>query len=806
MQRLSRPSLARVTWWLIGTLLLAPLLVGWHLTPAQAAATFPAGFTDSLVVGLEAPTALAFTPDGRLLIATQFGRLYVSHGDTALFKALELANICATWERGLTGIAVDPAFATNRFIYLYYARVIGDTCDVNVPAANRVSRFTLQDDDIAVDEVVLIDNIPTPTGQHNGGDLAFGRDGYLYVSVGDGGRPETARQPHALNGKILRIAPDGTIPPTNPYQGLNSVACAASGGTTEGYICGEIYASGLRNPFRFAFDPNAVGTRFFINDVGQNTWEEIDEGQAGADYGWNVREGHCAKDSTDDCDLPPAGMTNPLYDYNHASGCNAITGGAFIPTGVWPAHYAGDYLFSDYGCGKLFTLHQGTGGAWTATEFASGLGSSSAVHLQFGPYCGGQALYYTSYANGGEVRRLAHDPSLNCAPTAALEATPISGPAPLTISFSAVGSSDPNQGDTFTYFWDFGDGASDTTTIPLIAHTYLQAGIYTATLWVRDDGGLLSAPATVQLGVDNSAPVAVIDVPATGAFYTSGQTYTLSGGATDEQDGPIPGERLRWTVILHHNTHTHPLFGPVSGTSVTFTAPYHEEGTTWLEVRLTATDAEGFGSTVSLPLLRLIGFTDVAADDPAALAVEQLGAHGVIRGYGQEGCTALERSYPCFGPDQTNLRAQMAALIVRAMGWSDESAINPFTDGGEIAGELWDAVAILAARGVARGYNASTFGPSDTVSQVQAVSFITRAMVARGYWQAAMADDPAIYPDVPVSTGQRLDLVTYVSNAGSLPDYPAGAAWGDWFAPATRGWFARVFWQALGDHLVTLLP
>ena len=267
----------------------------------------------------------------------------------------------------------------------------------------------------------------------------------------------------------------------------------------------------MRNIWRMAFD-RETGT-LWAGDVGQDLWEEINLIRRGGNYGWNVREGHCAKGSTDDCDAPPVGLTNPIYDYGHSTGCSAITGGAFIPAGVWPEQYAGSYLFSDYGCGKLFMLHQGVGGAWTATEFASGLGSSSAVHLQFGPYCGGQALYYTSYANGGQVRRLAHNPSLNCAPTAVLSAVPISGPSPLTVNFSAFGSSDPNQGDTLTYLWDFGDGASETTSAPLLAHTYLQGGTYTVTLRVRDNGWLISALATMQILVYNTPPVLAIHQP-----------------------------------------------------------------------------------------------------------------------------------------------------------------------------------------------------------------------------------------------------------------------------------------------------
>lgn len=152
---------------------------------------------------------------------------------------------------------------------------------------------------------MLIDSIPSPRGIHNPGDVGFGKDGYLYISVGDGAcdyagdsgcglQNDAARDPSALVGKILRIARDGSIPSSNPYQGIDSARCNLRGRALPGQKCRETFASGLRNPFRIAFDVNASDTRFYINDVGAHQWEEIDLGAPGADYGWNVREGHCA--------------------------------------------------------------------------------------------------------------------------------------------------------------------------------------------------------------------------------------------------------------------------------------------------------------------------------------------------------------------------------------------------------------------------------------------------------------------------------------------------------------------------------
>jgi glucose/arabinose dehydrogenase len=470
--------------------------------PSAATAAVPAGFTDSLVASLSAPTALAFAPDGRLLVTSQSGALRVVQDGTLLATpALDFGSgICADNERGLLGIATDPAFTANHFIYLYYTAATASGC------MNRVSRFVLSNDSVVdpASESILI-NIPSPGCCHNGGDLHFGKDGYLYVSVGDGGLG--GRDPSVLLGKILRVTSDGGIPADNPFLGADSGRCNVTGRTDPGKVCQETYSWGLRNPFRIAFDPNAAGTRFYINDVGQSTWEEIDLGQAGADYGWNVREGFCATGSTTDCGPPPAGMTNPLYAYPHSSGCNAITAGAFVPTGVWPAAYDGSYLFSDYLCGKIWQLAP-SGSGFTASEFAADLGSGGPITMIFGPTGDTQALYYTTYANGGQVRRIELTQEQNHAPTAALTADVTSGAAPLTVGFDGSASSDPDALDTLTYNWDFGDGtASIDTTAATVTHLYSAPGTFTATLTVRDNHGEMSAPATVQVQVD--APLAV---------------------------------------------------------------------------------------------------------------------------------------------------------------------------------------------------------------------------------------------------------------------------------------------------------
>ena len=496
------------------------------------AATLPADFADELVVSVGAPTALAFVPDGRMLVATQAGVLRVRSAAGALLAtpALSLGSrVCTNSERGLLGVAVDPGFATNRFVYVYYTfNKFGNGCPTmsSMAPVNRVSRFVLADTNVIdpATEVVLIDNIHSPAGNHNAGDLQFGKDGHLYVSVGDGGcdyagdsgcagANDAARDRHVLLGKVLRITSSGGSPAGNPFVGAGTARCNVTGSTTVGVRCQETFAWGLRNPFRIAVDPTAVGTRVLINDVGQNAWEEIDEAIAGADYGWNVREGHCANGSTTNCGPPPTGMTNPIFDYGRGDGCGSITGGAFVPAANWPATYTGSYLFGDYVCGRIFQLVPNGAGGFTRVTFADGLGASSAVHLAFGPHATGSALYYTTYAGGGAVRRIVFVAG-NRAPVADVSAAPTAGAPPLTVSFNASASSDPDPGDSLTYVWDFGDGTATTeTTSATTTHAYTTAGTYTATLRVRDNHGATSAPDSVRIDVGNTPPVPIVDPP-----------------------------------------------------------------------------------------------------------------------------------------------------------------------------------------------------------------------------------------------------------------------------------------------------
>lgn len=380
------------------------------LAPAEAwAQAVPAGFTSTQVTAdAESPTALAFLPNGDLLITEKDGLLlFLPSGSATTTPALDLsASVCTFSERGLLGVAVHPKFAAGaNWIYLYYTALRPDNACVN-----RVSRFRFAGGVVQpATEQILLNNMPSIAGNHNGGDVQFGRDGLLYVSIGESGAPALAQRRNILAGKILRITAEGGIPRGNPFLGPGTSRCRTTGKTAGNRTCREIFALGLRNPFRIAFDPNSsrARSRFFINDVGAGTWEEVDRGVAGANYGWPRREGPCVQGQTaaQFCGPPPPGLTNPIHSYRHTSGCRSITGGAFVPGNAgWPRLYRGSYLFADFVCGTIFRL-QPRGDSFKRTIFASNVGG--VTHMTFGP---GGDLYYATFAGDGQVRRISFGP------------------------------------------------------------------------------------------------------------------------------------------------------------------------------------------------------------------------------------------------------------------------------------------------------------------------------------------------------------------------------------------------------------
>ncbi len=299
----------------IAALMLAMTLAGDRAPDAAIAATLPSGFTESTIAaGMSSPTAMAFAPDGRVFVAEQAGSLRVIKNGALLATPFVTLTVDSSGERGLLGVAFDPNFATNHFVYVYYT--------TPSPAVhNRVSRFTANGDvAVAGSEVVLLDldNLSGATN-HNGGahPLRPGRQALRRrrrererSELADADQP--ARQDPAHQRATARSRP--TIPFYGTATGDNRA----------------IWALGLRNPFTFAFQPGTG--RMFINDVGQSAWEEIDDGIAGANYGWPDDRGGDVEPVVPQ----PALRLRPQQ--RHATGC-AITGGTFYnpPATQFPA-------------------------------------------------------------------------------------------------------------------------------------------------------------------------------------------------------------------------------------------------------------------------------------------------------------------------------------------------------------------------------------------------------------------------------------------------------------------------------------
>jgi glucose/arabinose dehydrogenase len=293
----------------------------------------PAGFTrnESWVTGLSSATAFAQAPDGRIFVAEQGGALRVVKAAALLTPPMLSVTVDSNGERGLIGVTLHPNFASNGYLYVYYTTAEGGT-------HNRVSRFTASGDTAGSElKMVELPGLSSATN-HNGGAMHFGADGKLYVAVGDNANSATPQNLGSVFGKMLRFNDDGTIPTDNPFHATQAGQARA------------VWAYGLRNPFTFAVQPGTG--RMHINDVGQGTWEEINLGVQGANYGWPASEGP---------DNVTAGVTGPLFAYKHSAASPAgsgpggfftgfaITGGTFYPDAApFPAAYRNSYYFAEF--------------------------------------------------------------------------------------------------------------------------------------------------------------------------------------------------------------------------------------------------------------------------------------------------------------------------------------------------------------------------------------------------------------------------------------------------------------------------
>jgi glucose/arabinose dehydrogenase len=590
---------------------LASAQAGSPVTPLQ----LPEGFSTEVVVsGLNLPTTFVHLPDGRILFSEKNGvvRLF-KNGALQPTPFIDLQDrVNATDDRGLLGLAIDPGFATNGYVYLLYTYE-HDAADPYGTKTGRLARYTAVGDTAspASEHVILgtqvgascqlfppgADCIPSESFTHSVGSLKFAPDGSLFVSLGDAALPNfvdrdslRAQDLDSLAGKLLRITPSGQGLPSNPFWSGEAGANRS-----------KVWSYGLRNPYRFNLRPGTLTV--YLGDVGWNSYEEINVARPGSNFGWPCYEGADRQpgyEPLDECQAlyaqGPSAVTMPLHSWGHDVGMTA-TGGNFFTGTAYPPAYRGAYFFGDYGGGWIGVLrvdendHLIPGSLRTFATEEHGL-----VALEIGP----DTLLYELNINVGELRRFRYS-GANTPPTAVASANPREGYPPLSVQFSSAGSEDPD-GDLLQYTWDFGDGTA-LSNLANPEHTYTALGLYTARLTV-DDGRGGTRSATVQISVGNFSPRPTITSPSAAFRFKVGDVVSYSGSATDAEDGTIPASRLSWTITLHHcgtgECHTHP-YSSSTGPNGTLSITDHGDGV-FLEFTLTATDSKGLTGTASVTI------------------------------------------------------------------------------------------------------------------------------------------------------------------------------------------------------------
>jgi glucose/arabinose dehydrogenase/PKD repeat protein len=663
----------------VGAVVGALLVLLWA-SSAQAA-TLPAGFAEETVVsGLTQPTAVRFSSDGRVFVAEKSGLIkeFDSLSDTTPRVYADLRQrVHDFWDRGLLSIALDPSFPTRSVIYALYtydapiggtAPVYNDACadptGAGCKVSGRLSRI-LPDGS----EQVMIEDWCQQYPSHSIGSLAFGPDGQLYASGGDGASfnwvdygqgggilnrcADPPNEGGALRSQDMRttsdltadpVTLDGTVIRIDPNTGEGSAGNPFASSSDAN--ARRIVAYGLRNPFRINFRP---GTReLWAGDVGWNEWEEIntltDASDAAAEnFGWPCYEGTLRQPGYDNQNLPICetlygqsnAVTAPFYRYRHSDqvipgescpiGGSAIAGlsFAFYGGGPYPAEYDGALFFADYTRRCIWAMERG-GTTRPSPSNIKGFvgGAASPVELQIGP---DGNLYYVDIG-GGTIRRITYTAGANQPPVAVAKANPASGDIGMTVNFDGSGSSDPN-GDPLSYEWDLdGDGAFDDSSAVRPSWTYNTAGNYRVSLRVSDGrGGTATDAITIGVG----RPNVTISTPTMALRWKVGDTVSFSGSATDNQGAAIPASSLTWSLVLKHGAcpdcHDHPLQNLPGVASGSFQAPDHAYPS-HLELSLTATDSNGLAGTASVqlhPLTTTLRF----ATNPTGLTLTFNGAN-----------------------------------------------------------------------------------------------------------------------------------------------------------------------------------
>jgi glucose/arabinose dehydrogenase len=568
---------------------LSGLLVALLFPETTHAQVYPTGFAQSYVAGsLRLQTAVAFAPDGRIFVAEQSGNVRIIKNNVTLTTPFVTVPVDARGERGLIGIAVDPDFLTNNYIYIYYTH----TSNGSAPR-NRISRFTASNDVATGGETIILDLEPLSSAViHNGGALHFGPDGKLYVAVGENANTFSAQNLDSYNGKLLRINKDGSVPEGNPFP-------------TGSEQRRRVWAYGLRNPFTFSID-HETG-KIFVNDVGQALWEEINDATVGGrNFGWPMTEGRFNQES-----FPT--LTNPVYAYAHGSGTDgigcAIVGGTFIsPSNTnYPQQYRGKYLFQD-NCGNWINILDLSNGTAVRSPFATAVTANS-----LGLTMGIDGLMYICARHGESLHKIVFNntalPTITNHPSDVL----VAEGQPASFSVAALGT------PPLEYQWQLNEAnipGATSSTYNISQTTADHAGNYRVV--VTNTSGMITSNTATLTVISNALPVAEILTPSAETKYVAGTTVSFSGKAMDPDEGDLPASSMSWSINFHHDTHYHDQ-PPINGISAgSFTIP--QEGETsdnvWYRIILTVADSFGLKAKDSVDIFPMKSTLSFATAPP----------------------------------------------------------------------------------------------------------------------------------------------------------------------------------------------
>ncbi|MES2285339.1 MAG: PQQ-dependent sugar dehydrogenase [Bacteroidota bacterium] len=528
------------------------------------AQTFPAGFSQVKVASIIYPTSMAFAPDGRIFCTEKGGRVKIIKNGVLLGTSFLQVSVNQLNERGLSSIAIDPDFNNNHYVYIFYTTA-------SSPIHNRLSRFTANGDVAVAGSEVQIYNFEAVINSiHNGGGMVFGSDGKLFLALGNDNVNSYSQDLNNYKGNVLRINTDFSVPAGNPFTGSE--------------VAKRTWAYGFRNPWSIAIQPGT--NKLFTNDVGEGTWEEINNiSTGGKNCGWPAVEGMGTN----------LAYTNPILTYHHGAtgtdyGC-AITGGAFFnpSSSNYPSQYTGKYFYIDY-CNNWINYLDLSNGV-QKFNFATNL-ANALNYIKVGT---DGNLYYFSISTNSLYKIIYSNNN-----------SPVITDQPDNLSVSqgqqAVFNVAASGTNPLTYQWkkngiNITGAYSSSYTINNVQST--DAGQYTVYI-SNSFGNVTSNAATLSVTAFNAKPVATIVTPTNGTFYRDGNTISFSGNGTDQENGILPASAFSWEVEFHHDLHIHP--GPYiapGSKNGSFIASFGAEtaANVYFRLILYVTDSQGLKDT-----------------------------------------------------------------------------------------------------------------------------------------------------------------------------------------------------------------